>query len=925
MDKFHGMRWFKCDLHMHTPADSTNWRGAKISDGDKDKQHAADEYIRRCYETGLEVIAITDHNFSSKDFILCLRDSIKKNAEDFGYEITLFPGFEITADIGKGCHALVLFDPALDLETIDHILTECGVPHPRFQNGKGEISTKRLREILEIAQRKDSQGCFQGIVILPHPFDKGIFDNDRISDWLQSEEFTNPDLYCIEIPIPKDQLSEGWKKLLSSQHTCHEEWRRIRPIASVMSSDAKALRPDDGAENYIGFRHSWIKMSRPSIESLRQAFLDQESRIRLQPESPEKDNPHGRIKSLSIRNVAFLKDQDINFSPNLNCLIGGRGTGKSTMLEYMRMAVRQEDEKHSEEQVARIRKTLRQDSLLTLGWRGKECQEDHFEYRSDGGRARCASREITDPATVFKNLEIEIFSQRQLSKIAELDEKSGQPVSLLPLIDRLCGDGLAQLNKQEIELIEKLTYIMQQKRTIERLRQEEMSLKQEAEELGRQWEARVAVQKEAKQHRHAQDADKFLKSIDSDVEATIRQLSELAADITESHSPIGSVVNNWPESAFFEKLDAEIENAKQKLSNDITQAVTTYKNYIQKLTTGNEACIKVKGAIIKIEEDLLAACAKQGLNPRDVEHLREIDAKKRTKDLELKQKQTIIKQLEETVRNFDALMSDLHNTWKTQTEERQRTIMDILSAAGISSVIEIDIKHADAKNHFDGLWDTLAPPDKRITLGRQWESIGNKLFEAFKNRKEQNGSPWEILVSWLSAPDKSLGDLTESISLITEYLNGKMLDAWEKTRLVRIKDTVDLTLYWHDKKKAGSLKELSDGQRNTAVLSLLLAKGTGPVIIDQPEDELDSDFIYNELVPLLRKVKEHRQIILVTHNANLAVNADAELVYALRTEEGHGVKRAEGGLDCEDVNAAVLDIMEGSREAFRKRREKYHF
>ncbi len=79
------------------------------------------------------------------------------------------------------------------------------------------------------------------------------------------------------------------------------------------------------------------------------------------------------------------------------------------------------------------------------------------------------------------------------------------------------------------------------------------------------------------------------------------------------------------------------------------------------------------------------------------------------------------------------------------------------------------------------------------------------------------------------------------------------------------------------------------------------------------------------LVPMVRKTKIHRQMIIVTHNANIPVNADAELVYALQAKGGRGVCRAQGGLDRPEITQAVLDIMEGSEEAFRRRKEKYHF
>ncbi|HBD7093879.1 TPA: ATP-binding protein, partial [Legionella pneumophila] len=134
-------------------------------------------------------------------------------------------------------------------------------------------------------------------------------------------------------------------------------------------------------------------------------------------------------------------------------------------------------------------------------------------------------------------------------------------------------------------------------------------------------------------------------------------------------------------------------------------------------------------------------------------------------------------------------------------------------------------------------------------------------------------------------------------------------------------------LFRKDGSEAGSISQgsLSDGQRNTATLALLLAQDGGPLIIDQPEDELDSSYIFNELIPMLRKVKSKRQLIISTHNANLPVNGDSEYVYGFEAKEGKGECIASGGLDTTKVTNAILDIMEGSEEAFRKRREKYNF
>ncbi|WP_040906967.1 AAA family ATPase, partial [Youngiibacter fragilis] len=152
-------------------------------------------------------------------------------------------------------------------------------------------------------------------------------------------------------------------------------------------------------------------------------------------------------------------------------------------------------------------------------------------------------------------------------------------------------------------------------------------------------------------------------------------------------------------------------------------------------------------------------------------------------------------------------------------------------------------------------------------------------------------------------------------------------DKWNETEISRVEDSVDLMLYRPDGTIAGRISDgtLSDGQRNTAILALLLSQDSGPLIIDQPEDELDSNFVFRELIPMLRKVKSSRQIIMATHNANLPVNGDAELVYAVQSKDGRGHVLAQGGLDKKNVMEAVLDIMEGTEEAFRRRREKYNF
>jgi hypothetical protein len=215
-------------------------------------------------------------------------------------------------------------------------------------------------------------------------------------------------------------------------------------------------------------------------------------------------------------------------------------------------------------------------------------------------------------------------------------------------------------------------------------------------------------------------------------------------------------------------------------------------------------------------------------------------------------------------------------------------------------------------------------------LARRWEELGVDVFNAWLKRGSEP-TPWETVVAAKSDPSVIpyfYGDLVEDLQpALVQHLESEDVSLiWEEVRTTRVSDGIEVELLREDGSVAGSMSgNLSEGQRNTVLLNLLLARGEGPIVIDQPEDELDSSFIYKTLVTDLRATKLKRQLIVATHNANLPVNADAELIVALEALDGHGAVRAMGGLDRKDVAEAVLDIMEGSEQAFKRRSEKYHF
>lgn len=936
---YKGMRWLKCDLQMQTPADARHWAGDRLETGQESV--AAKAFAEACYQQRLDVVGITDHNFLSKDFIPHLQGAFDEIERRLNHKITLFPGFEFeAAGVGRGVHVLCLFEPGTDLTRLDSILTECGVSYPRVNaTGNLEKSDKNLKEILRITQEKHG-----GIVIMPHATSNdGIFDNDSIAEWLQQDQFTNPDLLAVEVPKPVHLMSAGYQRLLHSGDDCQPGWKRIRPIATLMSSDNKKLVDFDAYQkptpNSIGYRYSWFKMSEPSIESLRQAFLDHESRIILPEDVATDTHPAQRvrqatIKSISVKNVAFLADQQVHFSPNMNCVIGGRGSGKSTLLEYLRIILGKDKSKDldngTSERIKRVRDTLSATRAeVEVCWVSADGVEDHIVWQN--GSQTVQGRDLADPETFFKNLPLRFYSQQQLNRLTESKADDGsvrQAQRLLELVDGFAENELEELADQEYKLKQQVQDAFSNLRKSKTLDKDYRRLKQEHQELDRQWKARSEIQEDARRHQLLKAEASYLEGLGGTPGKQFSDVASLAETIAASH--VAFKIIDSAHAAWFKQFDDRVKAAKDSLARTIRDAVEQFEAAVETLKTNDPAWHGIRENLDQADAKFGEACAAKGLTTDDVGHLQEINQSRAKKQREIDETGAEIQRLKEAAGDTGLLMRQLHKIWKEQFQKRVQAAERANELAvlneGRQRFIEVSAKYQQDHRSFRELWQSFAPSDGRTRLGRNWVGCGETLYTLFTTQ-ENAGSPWQVLEERLSVDQCSAGpDFEPNSQELFQHIHDN-LERWEKLRCSRVQDTVDMKLFRADGSTAGSIAEgsLSDGQRNTAALALLLAQEGGPLVIDQPEDELDSNFVFRELIPMLRKVKSKRQLIMATHNANLPVNGDAEMVYAFEARDGKGEVLACGGLDRASVTKAVLDIMEGTEEAFRRRREKYHF
>lgn len=126
-------------------------------------------------------------------------------------------------------------------------------------------------------------------------------------------------------------------------------------------------------------------------------------------------------------------------------------------------------------------------------------------------------------------------------------------------------------------------------------------------------------------------------------------------------------------------------------------------------------------------------------------------------------------------------------------------------------------------------------------------------------------------------------------------------------------------------KKYIPLSNASAGQKTTAILTFLLAYGNLPLLLDQPEDDLDNKLVYDLIVTRLKKTKSKRQIIVVTHNANIPVNGDAEYIISMDSDTDLIKTKYQGTMDDGNIRKEICDVMEGTQNAFEMRAKKYHF
>jgi energy-coupling factor transporter ATP-binding protein EcfA2 len=927
-----GTKWYKCDLHLHTPASKCF----------EDKSVTPAQWVKEAKEKGLECIAVTDHN--SAEWV----ELIQEEANKVG--LIVFPGVELTCSDAK-VHLLVLFEIGTNKTEIEDFMLICSIKRADF--GKTEAhSGFSVEEVLTEVQKKNA------ICIPAHIDDfSGISEvaNTLREKIFKSELFLG--VQVVHIDLTKDDKEYNKTEALNSINRLFgvsEEdlllekykvseiqlkgWRS--PIQQAKKYSKAILTFSDNPDSIeipnkhglwgIGNTYSWIKMDQsPSLESLRQAMLLHKFRIKnsfISREQPYK-TPDTWIQSISIKETELSpKGQNIivEFNPQMNTIIGGRGSGKSSILQFIRGIFQKENEldsliniKNDFNNFFKIKDRRRQGVLKVatvieiIVNRRDEFYKVIFNQINPTKQERKIFKynelsslfDLEQDLSFLSILDFDIFSQKQIYEIANnlnsLRERIDESSSNIT-------DQQSLIRHKRAEYIKKSAAISELKVKIEKkaiLKSEILDIKNKIDTV-----KEIGIESELKRIQEF-DADnlKFKSLVDSiDIEKskfeiliqTIRDLklqSELftIANLPNLETPINNI------NSILESIAIRIENAKEEFGK-LTVSVQNELSESQ-------------WKIDKSETEELFRQKKQALLEQGIARIEELEDD--IKKLALKKGELeIIERIEGDIKKSEVELSKLKVEYTNErmklTTSRKAFLESLLTDGKVRAKVQNceDFEHLEEQIRL-----AMGSPDsfeKDIsTLIDYWTA---------KDVKRANKGVFDI-ISGIQNGTKAGADFDKRFLSKIKTLNGEQINSFD---LMFPEDIIQLE-YFTNSGEWKTLSNASAGQKTAAILTLIMSEGNKPLILDQPEDDLDNYLIYDLVVDQLRKSKETRQIIAVTHNANIPVNGDSEVIIVMDSETKHLSPKFIGTIEEYKIKNAVCSIMEGGTDAFEMRSKRY--
>jgi ABC-type dipeptide/oligopeptide/nickel transport system ATPase component len=879
-----GARFVRADLHIHSFGASHDV---------KDPAMTPKGVVETAVAEGLALIALTDHNeITNVEFAL---------AESTGRSILLIPGVELSTPQG---HLLVYFAQLSDLKDFHGKLAFAGRGTANSRCQTAMLDCLKLIDPVKgfaILAHVDDEGGLEK-TIQGHPPHKGDILNQVSLLGIELRNATSPISYSPADPDPQ-RAAFGQQRIkvlgIGSRQF----------LARVMFSDSHSLSAL-GKNTQGNRRVTRIKMMEtPSFNGLRIALQDADARIRLEDEIPQ-SVPY--LMGLKIEG-GFLDGQCIHFSRNLNCIIGGRGAGKSTAFESARCI-------SPSESASRLVDSEVWPVVLHLVW-VDEAGTQHTLVR----RIAEGLENVDDPDFGPTAFPMETYGQGETADTST--KAQSDPTVLLGYLDRfvdLSGPlteeqevrDLLLTNQTEIEKAQlQVARIPETKRLLTTTQQQLLVLEREkAQEV-------VALERKVAEERTLRESVD-LKVTEVSNQARQSAIRDLLKEIEGVAKPDELKVGAAEFKAilgFVSKFEADTKAAEGTITKGAQELLREVKKQLEQWRSREHQIV------LQIETKRKELASK-GIK-LDLAYIRKLAGDEATYTKSLKALQTWEPHLKQLLKNRldllskrQALRTRIFTARTAYGRKATSALRDALGDLSVAVRFTNDALSPEAEEIIQKAmnWRTSQVPRaallvEKITVPRLLHSIRRSDPTALVQLRSDDGS----------APFNK----AEALEVVKNLSPRHILFQLERCEIAdRPKITVTKKVSIGGKVQyiPRDFSKLSLGQQQSVLLALMLSSDSNaPLIIDQPEDNLDGEFIFHSLVPVLRAAKERRQVIVVTHNANIAVLGDAEQIIALKSTSDKSLIVARGSIDDPATKKMACQILEGSEEAFRRRATIY--
>jgi hypothetical protein len=951
--QFPGSRWWKFDFHTHTPASS---------DYKPEEKHISHrDWLLAHMRQGIDAVVVTDHN--SADWINDLQTELKKLAEEKPqgwHALVVFPGVEITTS--ERAHLLGVFSPDTTAREIDGLLHAPDVSwdKPNSNSGNAEWCMSGIN-MSAMIDRIHAKG---GLAIPAHVDTKNGLLASQTKDGFQIDNPRSDLVSRVLAAADALDVRDVSDPVLQSYAT------EIALKAKVDGSDTPHCLAN------VGSRWVWLKMAKPTFEGLKLALAEPALSVRRSDKSTE-PLPKQWIQSLQIQGLAKRhRPLTIDFNPWLNTVIGGRGSGKSSLVECLRLALGREQE--AEQQLSReheVSKAIAQfaESMVldktqlsaAVQGAGQLGGINRYDWSKNEKRVMRPDGQVTESWVdtgiehnkVLDDFPVRLFSQKQIHALAN------QPGGLLGYLDSSRTD-------------DQWLKIYQRKKNFNA---DPKSAQQAAHSQAMKRGGSFVIASTSSSVNRFEDTRDAVRNKESELSAWAQVKSDLA-QVQES-------LNTYAKQGVSDKVE-ELQRlrAEKRAIEDFSQGVSCEINSIQNAflplqlkddwsvnlpetasTSANEVAQRWQKAFATMQATwgavqthmLLLQTQAQQLTS-DAAYLQwstEQQAQEAQCRSELEnvkamlggqlQQVGVLHQQKEDLEKQNQLFELKAKELEVAKVLREQRYQEMVSARQAITQARQDFVNAVIRNapeetlqitvHPVAQYDDVSLNELRKLLGLNTADYANSFLGDLENEGSKG-----IVPTLAQQPERLdelkkgieafvVGEVEQAQKILEIDISGARIRAALKALTPRQldelwtwfpEDKVEIKFRQAQKDNWQDISTGSAGQKTGALLSFIVNEGEEPLILDQPEDDLDNENVYKLVVEQLRQTKSRRQVIVVTHNANIVVNGDAELVIPMAFRGGQIQADTAGGLQDASIRQKICDVMEGGEKAFKNRYER---